>query len=1091
MDQSSRPSAAQRDPAELSYDSHVLLDSSWPLDASTTSTLLGKTTRPLPIDAATLSPDISLGQFSYAPTTETKVVTTTTTTTTTFPPFLLKGPRALVKRDPKLYPLAASELPRSLKRFCFNHNDRPTFFQEADDSSASFQKATEQYDALQQRPVLRSVTQRAPHLETPKPKVKAESLDRQDSHSLKEPSAVVSISEAVRLANGQKGRGKKWRNGTGPNTQSRSVVTRAFHSATPVTPNTLNNRPSSRRQEKRLEDRPAEQSLHPLAHSQISPTSPRYDDTDKSQGDAMDTEDTASLSLLGLSPEASFSTTEGIEADDAVDARFRLAATATPPLAETDLQLTDHTVIDTAPQPPRPRLNEAIIQEISLPSPSLSPVTAAQNHNPRYHSGEEQHSDEDADTMSTLDLDPSLEDDLNVENKYNVPLMQSPNNGSQIAGRGVAAIPAMIQTFDDMPSELQTYMMYQFLRRCSKATLQLVADTVNPALKCDFLVMLPTELSLNVVRYLDVRSLCRAAQVSRKWRRIVDSNEQAWKERFVKDGYSLPDGELLRAINEGWGWQHPQGHTDSELDLSQTSQASGNDSSTHAGTASSDPYAVSPTPSGRPKRKATAGVRYPGKKLQKRRDFPKPQYDITDPFLDSNNPEAPYAAASAAASAIPNVSFGLSTLQNLHLFKSIYRRHHLMRKAWTAKDAKPKHIAFRAHLRHVVTCLQFDNDKIITGSDDTNINIYDTKTGALRSKLEGHEGGVWALKYYGNVLVSGSTDRSVRVWDIGTGKCTHVFQGHTSTVRCLQMLMPTEVGKTSDGKSIVMPKIPLIITGSRDSNLRVWRLPKSGDPEYLTVGPAFADTDCPYFVRTLAGHLHSVRAIAAHGDTLVSGSYDATVRVWKISTGETVHRLTGHTQKVYSVVLDTERNRCISGSMDFMVKVWNLETGTVLFNLEGHTSLVGLLDLGAGRLISAAADATLRIWDPENGQCKNTLSAHTGAITCFQHDFQKVISGSDRTLKIWDVKTGECLRDLLHDLSGVWQVKFNERRCVAAIQRAGLTYIEVLDYGASRDGVPQADLGRRIIVNRAGEEIDELSLSDGEDNPVVNNTASP
>ena len=165
--------------------------------------------------------------------------------------------------------------------------------------------------------------------------------------------------------------------------------------------------------------------------------------------------------------------------------------------------------------------------------------------------------------------------------------------------------------------------------------------------------------------------------------------------------------------------------------------------------------------------------------------------------------------------------------------------------------------------------------------------------------------------------------------------------------------------------------------------------------------------------------------------------------MWKISTGETVHRLQGHTQKVYSVVLDYKRKRCISGSMDNLVKVWSLETGATLFTLEGHTSLVGLLDLSHDRLVSAAADSTLRIWNPENGQCKSILSAHTAAITCFQHDAHKVISGSDRTLKMWNVQTGDFVKDLLTDLSGVWQVKFNDRRCVAAVQRHEITYIEV------------------------------------------------
>jgi F-box and WD-40 domain protein CDC4 len=384
----------------------------------------------------------------------------------------------------------------------------------------------------------------------------------------------------------------------------------------------------------------------------------------------------------------------------------------------------------------------------------------------------------------------------------------------------------------------------------------------------------------------------------------------------------------------------------------------------------------------------------------------------------------------------------------------------------------------------VVTCLQFDTDKILTGSDDTNINVYDTKTGALRNRLEGHEGGVWALQYEGNTLVSGSTDRSVRVWDIEKGKCTQIFQGHTSTVRCLVILKPAVVGHHADGTPIMMPRKPLIITGSRDSSLRVWKLPQPGDEPFFQSGAPANDYMNPYFVRALTGHHQSVRAIAAHGDTLVSGSYDTTVRAWQISTGELLHRLQGHTQKVYSVVLDHERNRCISGSMDNLVKVWSLDSGSCLFNLEGHSSLVGLLDLSHSRLVSAAADFTLRIWDPENGQCKSTLTAHTGAITCFQHDGQKVISGSDRTLKMWNVKTGECVKDLLTELSGVWQVKFNDRRCVAAVQRNNLTYIEVLDFGAVRDGIPTEQLGRRIVVDARGQEVDD---GDSTTNPTDTN----
>lgn len=53
---------------------------------------------------------------------------------------------------------------------------------------------------------------------------------------------------------------------------------------------------------------------------------------------------------------------------------------------------------------------------------------------------------------------------------------------------------------------------------------------------------------------------------------------------------------------------------------------------------------------------------------------------------------------------------------------------------------------------------------------------------------------------------------------------------------------------------------------------------------------------------------------------------------------------------------------------------------------------------------------------------------------------------------MWDFNTGKFVRNLLTGLGSVWQVKFDERRCVAAVQRAaanganipnGLTYFEV------------------------------------------------
>lgn len=734
------------------------------------------------------------------------------------------------------------------------------------------------------------------------------------------------------------------------------------------------------------------------------------------------------------------------------------SAVATPPIAESDLEPFDE-LSQALGQPTvlRPPLNTIYTQSASLPSPSLSPTFAATNlHTVQLSSTD----NEDVEASASISFSASAESQESLGgstmSQRSRPMHERPRQrmdwtmSDQKQNLTLMDTSAMLDTFDMMPSEMKSFMMYQFLRRCPRQTLHVVADVVNPALKCDFLEELPPELSLQILGFLSQKDLCRAAQVSKRWRTIIDTNEAGWKELMDRDGLTIPSGELDRAIKEGWGWQDPYGPDACERDLGR-------------GTTSSDGEAsITPRSTGRmlvepviTRARSTKRKRAPGSlnlDRSKRRAVSQEPNERSRAIESKNfgrsiakghKSEGANAAATAAALAVPNPNIGLPTLQKLHLFKSLYRRRYMLQRYWMSSEVDPQHTAFPAHPRHVITCLQFDDDKILTGSDDTYIHVYDTKTGALRKRLEGHEGGVWALQYEGNVLVSGSTDRSVRVWDIEKGLCTQVFHGHTSTVRCLQILIPVETGKSSTGKPILVPPKPLIITGSRDSQLRVWRLPEQGAKRYIQTGPPANDTDCPYFIRVLSGHTHSVRAIAAHEDTLVSGSYDNSVRVWKISTGDTTYQLRGHAQKVYSVVLDHKRRRCISGSMDNTVKIWSLETGVCLHTLEGHTSLVGLLDLKNDRLVSAAADSTLRIWDPENGQCKNTLTAHTGAITCFQHDGTKVISGSDRTLKMWNVKTGECFKDLLTDLSGVWQVKFDERRCVAAVQRENLTFIEV------------------------------------------------
>ncbi len=983
-------------------------------------------------------------KFEVAECIETKTITTTTTTKRSYPPFLLRDTKPLSSLDSKEYPLAQKPTPPELANFTFNLEHRDVASWPGNDS---FEQLTEVCSPLSQLSQYRIVLSNHAILQS------QQTIGDESSQEIKTEPGLETCQydeddDFRRLSK-----------------HSAERLARKFHKMTtrsnsPVVGGSV--KKSSHRAGSKSHSQSLSHAVSDKLRRSLGSLSRRDRDRDglSKSGGLPVTPDASEISLVhpNRASRPRRSHLDSFETPDSdpnhTQSFFELSSptgseshtvfgsnVATPPITDADAEpLTD---ADESLQQsiralhhPRP-IDTLAAQDASLPSPRLSPTLQAA----RLHMGPGEDEVEDGDDAVVLHEDSQMT--IDDESAMSGALVQLPSNAlepyeeSQSSAPNLMDSRAMLETFDCMPPEMKSFMMYQFLRRCSRKTLHVVANVVNPALKCDILKDLPLELSLHILSYLDHRDLCRAAQVSKHWRNLIDTNETGWKDLFDRDGFVLAAGELEKAIKEGWGWQDPVGPEGCERDFSLQNRLTSSESELFRSSSKPDPP---PQRLRSSKRKRTLNS-FSSDRSKRRASA---QEHVKEEKTHAEfKPEGPISAANAAALAVPDPHVGLPSLRKLHLFKSLYRRHYMIRKSWTSGKVQPSHVAFAAHPRHVITCLQFDEDKIITGSDDQLIHVYDTNTGKLRKRLEGHEGGVWALQYQGNVLVSGSTDRSVRVWDIEKGLCTQVFYGHTSTVRCLQILMPTDTGKVENGVPVMMPPKPLIITGSRDSQLRVWRLPEAGSRRYIQTGPPANDADCPYFIRTLQGHTHSVRAIAAHADTLVSGSYDNTVRVWKISTGETVHVLQGHAQKVYSVVLDTARNRCISGSMDSFVKIWDLETGSCTHTLEGHSLLVGLLDLRDERLVSAAADSTLRIWDPESGRCRHTLTAHTGAITCFQHDGRKVISGSDRTLKMWDIRTGECVQDLLTDLSGVWQVRFDERRCVAAVQREGITYVEV------------------------------------------------
>ena len=64
-----------------------------------------------------------------------------------------------------------------------------------------------------------------------------------------------------------------------------------------------------------------------------------------------------------------------------------------------------------------------------------------------------------------------------------------------------------------------------------------------------------------------------------------------------------------------------------------------------------------------------------------------------------------------------------------------------------------------------------DGTKIVSGSDDKSIRVWDATSGTQIHQLDGHSSGVTSVSFSpdGTKIVSGSFDKSIRIWDATSG----------------------------------------------------------------------------------------------------------------------------------------------------------------------------------------------------------------------------------------------------------------------------------------------------------------------------------
>lgn len=291
----------------------------------------------------------------------------------------------------------------------------------------------------------------------------------------------------------------------------------------------------------------------------------------------------------------------------------------------------------------------------------------------------------------------------------------------------------------------------------------------------------------------------------------------------------------------------------------------------------------------------------------------------------------------------------------------------------------------------------------------------------------------------------------------------HAYQAHSECIYTLQF----------QGRYLV--------SGSRDRSLRIWDI----QSRQLVLPP-------------LIGHTGSVLCLQFDADPsediIVSGSSDASIILWRFSTGKALQIFKhAHRESVLNVRFD--HRILVTCSKDKLIKIFNrrhmrpgdegypkqqespaivinnygvnpspaadaiLNPYTIIGTLDGHGAAVNAVQIWKNEIVSASGDRNVKIWDWPKERCTRTLVGHTKGIACVQYDGRRIVSGSsDNEIKVFDKVTGLEVASLLaHTLlvrtiqAGFADLPSSVEEDLEAAKKVDDRYFEAVEQGSVRN----------------------------------------
>jgi periodic tryptophan protein 2 len=206
-----------------------------------------------------------------------------------------------------------------------------------------------------------------------------------------------------------------------------------------------------------------------------------------------------------------------------------------------------------------------------------------------------------------------------------------------------------------------------------------------------------------------------------------------------------------------------------------------------------------------------------------------------------------------------------------------------------------------------------DGQRIVTCADDGKIKVWDIESGFCIVTFTEHTSGVTACEFAkkGNVLFTASLDGSIRAWDLIRYRNFRTFTA------------PTRLSFTCMS---VDPSGEVVAAGSLDSfDIHIWSV-QTGQ-----------------LLDQLSGHEGPISslAFAPNGDSLVSGSWDRTARIWSIFSRTQTSEPLQLQADVLDIAVRPDSLQLAVSTLDGQLTFWSMSEAEQVAGLDGRRDVSG------------------------------------------------------------------------------------------------------------------------------------------------------